>query len=244
MDNKVAIVTGGTGGIGAGICEALEGRGYTVLAADIDVAADQDEQPIEKHPRIIRKAMDVTRMDDIRACVATAVKLGVLTSIVNCAGILKLNPFDQFDEADAKLMCDINLLSMPRMTEAALPHLKAGAAIVNISSVSQSVGSFHDCSLYAAYKAAVEAYTRTLACELAPRGIRVNAISPGFITVANMSDKFTDLVKNPDSPYHRVPLGTPGTPWDIGEAAAFLLSEKARYITGASIAVDGGLAAA
>lgn len=243
MKNNVAIVTGGAGGIGNAICNALASKGYMVICADSSIDQTQDGTPFEDCPAIIRKATDVTSKASIRACVDAAVSLGELTAIVNCAAILRGCSADHFDEDLHRLMLDINVLAMPRMTEAALPHLSAGAAIVNISSISPSLGQAADASLYGASKAALETYTRHLACELGPTGIRVVALAPGFIIVPNHSPDFQSILDDPKSAVHRIPLGRTGTPEEIADMTVFLLSEKASYLTGTTVTVDGGLTA-
>jgi 3-oxoacyl-[acyl-carrier protein] reductase len=238
---SIAFVTGGQGGIGRAINKCLVADGFIVVSADIVVDAAQDGQLDKTQPgQVYMKGLDVTAADSVASAIAFAVGLGELRAVVNCAGILRASPIDNIRESETKLMVDINLFGTARVTSAAAPHLGEGAAIVNISSVSCRIPEIGYMSLYGASKAAIESYTRNTAKDLGVRGVRVNSIAPGFIDV-DMSDDMRRLYEDPQSPTRRLALKRLGTAEEVAEVVAFLLSEKASYITGTNLLVDGGM---
>ncbi|MEX2199962.1 MAG: SDR family oxidoreductase [Dongiaceae bacterium] len=239
--SRIAFVTGGQGGIGRAINKCLVADGFIVVSADIVVGAEQDGQLDSTQPgQVYMKRLDVTAADSVASAVAFAAGLGELRAVVNCAGILRASPIENIRESETKLMVDINLFGTARVTSAAAPHLGEGAAIVNISSVSCRIPEIGYMSLYGASKAAIESYTRNTAKDLGVRGVRVNSIAPGFIDV-DMSDDMRRLYEDPQSPTRRLALKRLGTAEEVAEVVAFLLSEKASYITGTNLLVDGGM---
>ncbi|MEX2297955.1 MAG: SDR family oxidoreductase [Dongiaceae bacterium] len=238
---KIAFVTGGQGGIGRAINKCLVADGFVVVSADIVVDAAQDGQLDKTQSgQVYMKRMDVTAADSVAKAIDFAAGLGALRAVVNCAGILRASPIDNIREAETKLMVDINLFGTARVTSAAAPHLDDGAAIVNISSVSCRIPEIGYMSLYGASKAAIESYTRNTAKDLGVRGVRVNSIAPGFIDV-DMSDDMRRLYEDPQSPTRRLALKRLGTAEEVAEVVAFLLSDRASYITGTNLLVDGGM---
>lgn len=234
----VALVTGGTGGIGRAICERLARTGYVVIAGDVDV---RSETTGTAGPgSVVDTPMDVTSRDSVDAVIATAIRLGRLQAIVNCAGILRDTPTSTMPMANADAMWRVNVEGMAEVCRGALPHLPMGAAVVNIGSIAGSVGRFERIAMYSATKAGVEGFTRVLACEFASRGIRVNAVAPGFIRTA-MSPDWQAISGGEGALAKHVPLGRLGEPAEVAEVVEFLLSERASYITGAVIRVDGGV---
>jgi 3-oxoacyl-[acyl-carrier protein] reductase len=238
---RIAFVTGGQGGIGRAINKCLVADGFVVVSADIVVAAAQDGQLDKEQPgQVYMKHLDVTAADSVASAIDFAAGLGELRAVVNCAGILRASPIDNIRESETKLMVDINLFGTARVTSAAAPHLGEGAAVVNISSVSCRIPEIGYMSLYGASKAAIESYTRNTAKDLGVRGVRVNSIAPGFIDV-DMSDDMRRLYEDPQSPTRRLALKRLGTAEEVAEVVAFLLSDKASYITGTNLLVDGGM---
>ena len=223
----VAIVTGGAGGICAAIHRQLERSGYHVLAGD--VAGDAER-------------LDVTDAASVDAFVGRAAAAGPIAAVVNCAGIVRFTPVSGYADADASMLWEVNVAGMARVCRAVLRHLAADASIVNISSLTGSFGRLEGASLYGATKSGVEAYTRYLACELAPRNIRVNAVVPGYIAVP-MSESMRAVSGGEDEVVGQVPLGRLGEVNEVAEVVEFLLSDRASYVTGTTLRVDGGVLA-
>jgi len=230
----VALVTGGAGGIGTAINERLVEAGYTVLAGDLTDA------PAEGG--VHRARVDVTDATSVDEFVAAGARLGQIGAVVNCAGVVRFTPLTGYDEADASMLWEINVAGSARVCRAAAAHIVDGGAIVNIGSLTGSFGRLEGASLYGATKAGVEAYTRYVACELAPRGIRVNAVAPGFIAVP-MSPSMRAVSGGEEEVLKQVPLGRLGETTEVAEVVEFLLSDRASYVTGTTIWVDGGVLA-
>lgn len=237
----IALVTGGTGGIGRAICNRLAKEGYAVLAGDISVVTSEEPSPAGPGA-ILDYPMDVTAQESVDAAVAAASAMGRLRAVVNCAGIVRDTPADRMPEDQMAAMWQVNVAGMGRVSRTALPHMGEGSAIVNIGSIAGSVGRFPRISMYSATKAGVEGFTRVLACELASRGIRVNCIAPGFIR-APFSPDWKDISGGEESLARHVPLGRLGEAEEVAEVVEFLLSSRASYMTGAVVFVDGGVGA-
>lgn len=238
---RIAFVTGGQGGIGRAINRHLVADGFVVVSADVVVDATQDgRQDMGQPGQVYTKRLDVTSAASVAEAIRFAVGLGELRAVVNCAGILRASPIDNIRESETKLMVDINLFGTARVTTAAAPHLGEGAGIVNISSVSCRIPEIGYMSLYGASKAAIESYTRNTAKDLGAKGVRVNSIAPGFIDV-DMSDDMRRLYEDPQSPTRRLALKRLGSADEVAAVVAFLLSDKASYITGTNLLVDGGM---
>lgn len=233
--DRSAIVTGGLGGIGQAICGRLVASGYCVVAADI-----VHDGPPQEGQGQIATFLDLSDSASIDAVCELAAGCGKLSALVNCAGVIAECQADQAPGSNVARMLDVNLLGAARMTAAAVSRMDRGA-IVNISSISSRLPEIASAVFYGASKAALETYTRAAARSLAPRGIRVNAVAPGFIDVA-MSDAMRTIAYTEGSPLRRVALGRMGTAEEIAECVDFLLSERAAYVVGATLVVDGGLA--
>ena len=242
-ENKVALVTGASRGIGRAIAIKLAESGY-----DVAVGYNSNEEEANKVAGIIaekgRRAVTVKvntgDRGEVNAMFRTVVKeLGQIDVLVNNAGVvddaflLMLSP----DSLDRSL--DINVKGYFYCAQAAtLKMFKAKkGAIINISSVS-SLMALPGQSVYAATKGAVNSMTATLARELAPYGIRVNAIAPGFIATDMVAHLPEDKMKEYLT---QIPLGRLGIPEEVAELAAFLASDEASYITGQTLVIDGGL---
>ena len=243
-ENKVALVTGASRGIGRAIAMRLAAAGYDV-AVNYNSNEEEANKVVSAITALGRRAIAVKAnagdRGDVNAMFRTVVKeLGRIDVLVNNAGVvddaflLMLSP----DSLDRSL--NINVKGYFYCAQAAtLKMFKARrGAIINISSVS-SLMALPGQSVYAATKGAINSMTATLARELAPYGIRVNAIAPGFIET-EMTEVLSDAVK--EASVAQIPLGRFGKPEDIAKTAAFLASDDAGYITGQVIQVDGGMA--
>jgi 3-oxoacyl-[acyl-carrier protein] reductase len=234
----IALVTGGAGGICQATAKRLVQSGYTVLAGDL-AAADLAGA---EGPSIHATELDVTSPESVAAYVAKGAELGEIRAVVNCAGIVRFTPMDDFDNVEASRVWEVNVAGAARVTSAAVPHMREGAAVVNLGSITGGIGRLTGASMYGASKAGVEAMTRYIACELAPRGIRVNSVAPGYIAVP-MTPSMQAISGGDDEVVKQVPLGRLGEPEEMAEVIEFLLSDRASYITGVTLYADGGVKA-
>lgn len=244
MSEKIAVVTGGSRGIGAAIAKKLASRGMTVI---INYCGSEDRALAVKSA--IEAAggqaeawrCDVSDCGQCEAFVkAVMEKYGSIDVLVNNAGITRDGLMMRMSDEDFSRVIDTNLKGTFYMMRFASRHmLKAKKGrIINMASVVGLMGNAGQVN-YAASKAGVIGATKSAAKELASRGITVNAIAPGFIQT-DMTSVLSDKVK--ESAEGMIPMGTFGTPEDIAKAAAFLASDGARYITGQVLCVDGGMA--
>lgn len=248
LTGKVAIVTGGARGIGGAISRALALAGADVLIADLrqeeaECAAGRLRQ--ESGRRVAAQAADVTRLEDMQAAAQAAVeRFGGVDLLVNNAGWDRLMPFLKSTPDLWERIIAINYRGVLNSCYAALPHLKTrgGGAIVNISSDSARVGSLGE-AVYSGAKAAVVAFSKTLAREHARDHIRVNVVCPGLVDTPLLSEikqeEFGGKVLHAVT--GAIPLKRLGQPAEIAPVVAFLASDEAGYITGQVISVNGGL---
>jgi 3-oxoacyl-[acyl-carrier protein] reductase len=237
----VAIVTGGAGGIGQAINRRLAREGYRVVAGDLAEAIAADD-PTTSDGSIVAVEMDVRDQASVDAAVARAVSPGRLRAVVNCAGLVRFTPVAEAGEDEMDILWHVNVAGMARVNKACAPHLGDGSAIVNIASLTGLIGRLTGASMYGASKAGVMAYTRYLACELADKGVRANCLAPGYIAVP-MSPSMRAVSGGEEALIPTVPLKRLGTVDEMAEIVEFLLSERASYITGATLVADGGVTA-
>lgn len=235
---KTALVTGGTGGIGEAICRKLAEDGYYVIInyfkAKEKAKKLADEISSESY------CFDVSSITDVRAA---SEKLNNRYSgidlLVNNAGISEIDLFTHISDEDSERIMNINLKGTMNCSRAFLPEMinRKTGCIINISSMWGQCGA--SCEVdYSASKAGIIGFTKALAKEVAPSGIRVNCVSPGFILTEmnrSFSNEDLQLIKE------EIPLGVFGTPKHVADAVSFLASDKAEYITGQNLAVNGGM---
>ncbi len=244
MAGKHALVTGGTTGIGYAIAEALAGAGAKVMITGQD-AARVKAAVAKLGPQAIGIAADNRSMAAIGALAAEAkAKLGRIDVLAANAGVTWTAKIEDVTEADFDGQWGINFKGNYFVIQKCLALMPKGGSIVMTSSGNDAMG-FDSMSVYSATKAAIRSLVRSLAVELAPRGIRVNSVAPGPIDTPiyekiGLSPEATEQLRKDEASL--TVLKRMGRPEEVGQAALFLASDAASYITGANLRVDGGWA--
>jgi len=236
LSGKLALVTGGCRGIGAAIALAFQERGAQVIVHGR--GSEQARTFAHDHSMALLEA-DFSKRSDIEALAATlADTYGHLDILVNNAGMETYGYLDEIDAEAIHQQIMVDLEAPIILTRCLLPALRRSSAgsIINVSSIHGSV-PYKGFSIYCAAKAGLEAFTRTLAVELGPDGVRVNAIAPGAIET-DMNREILDSVGREEFA-EWIPLGAVGQTKDIADPAVFLASDASRYITGDILTVDG-----
>ena len=244
LEGKVAIVTGASKGIGASIAQHLAEAGAAVAvnyASSKEAAERVVSEITAKGGRAIAVQGDVSRQSDVERLVAETLRaFGRLDILVNNAGAYEFASLEAVTEAHVRRLLDVNVLGPLLASKAAAARFNGGGSVINISSV---VGQMPvpNASVYSATKAALGAITRSLAAELGPRNVRVNAIAPGMVETegwhaAGFAE--SDLRKQVEA---QTPLGRIGQPRDIAPAVVFLASDDAAWITGETLLIAGGV---
>jgi len=237
FEGKVAIVTGALGGIGRACAEGLARDGARLML--VDRLADDGSVADALHrlgaPQVLSAAIDIAEENDVAAVVdRTRAELGGFDIVINVAGMMIYKPLAELNGADWRRLIDVNLLGAAFFAGAALRHMADNGAIVNIASIHARQTS-PLVAPYAAAKAALESLTRSTAIEGRARGIRANAVLPGAVDTPMLWSS-----PNIASGAEVISPGDIGTPTDIAAAALFLVGDDARFVTGASMLVDGG----
>lgn len=231
---KTALVTGGSRGIGEAICRRLADEGYFVLINYLNSKEKAKQLAEEIHGTAIQ--FDVSDMDSVSNAV---LEFGKIDLLINNAGISEIDLFTHIPQEKANRIMNINLIGTMNCSRAILPSMisRKSGCIINISSMWGQCGA--SCEVdYSASKAGIIGFTKALAKEVAPSGIRVNCVSPGFI-MTEMNSRFSQ--EDLEEIRSEIPLGIFGKPEHIADSVAFLASEQSEYITGQVIAVNGGM---
>jgi NAD(P)-dependent dehydrogenase (short-subunit alcohol dehydrogenase family) len=244
--DKTIIVTGATSGIGRAAAEAFgrEGGSIVLVARNETVLADVAERVAALGGRTVAYAADVTAADAADRIVRAALQInGALDVLVNAAGVIASGTLEATTDEMWNTMLAVNLTAPFRLMRAAAPHLAARkGAVVNVSSVN-GLRSFAGVLAYNVSKAGLDHLTRCAAIEMAPLGVRVNAVNPG-VTVTNLHRRSgmgeTQYAAFLERSKETHPLGRPGRAEEIAELIVFLASDRAGWMTGETIPIDGG----
>lgn len=243
-NTNVALITGGTGDIGTAVAKQLSETFKHVVALDVltDDRAKEWQRTLheEGYKHISFRHMDVTQFDECKEVIEDIIKnYGSVDALINNAGITRDAVFNKMTKQQWDEVLNVNLDGMFNVTRQVVEGMKAQAygRIVNVSSVNAQKGQFSQAN-YAASKAGVYGFTKSLAQELMSKNITVNSISPGYVNTRLMQGIRPDIL---DSIINLIPAKRLAEPAEIAWAIDFLISEKSRYITGANLSINGGL---
>lgn len=240
LEGKVALVTGGGRGLGEAICRTLAREGAHIAVGDINLAdATRVSSAINQMGRkAVAIKADVSSEKEVKAMVARTIEaFGTIDMLINNAGISYQGSVAEMSEETWDKVLDVNLKGPFLCSREVMPTFKQkrSGKIVNLGSLAGQVGGLVVGANYAASKAGVICFTKSLAKELAPFGVNVNCIAPGVIDT-EMTQPFPreEMVKS-------IPFGKLGAPQDVADAVLFLVSQESKYITGQTISVNGGI---
>lgn len=244
LAGKVAVVTGASKGIGAGIAKALarDGAAVVVNYASSRAGADAVVAAITSAGgRAVAAQGDVSRVSEAQDVIEAAIRaFGRLDVLVNNSGVYEFAAIEEVTEEHYRRQFDVNVLGVLLATRAAAKHLGEGGSIVNVSSAITHVHT-PAAAVYAGTKGAVNAISGVLANELAPRKIRVNVVSPGYVVTEGTHAAGISGSEMEAGMVAQTPLGRAGEPDDIATVVAFLASDDARWLTGENITASGGI---
>jgi gluconate 5-dehydrogenase len=245
LKERVALVTGGSRGLGFGIAQGLAEAGCSVIVASRNLSeASEAAQKLKKDHEVeaIPFRCDVSNYEEVKNLMNTIEKeFEKLDVVVNAAGINRRHPAEEFPIDEFRQVIEVNLFGTYYVCREAFSLLRESdnPSIINIGSLTVEEVTMPNIAAYAASKGGVASLTKALAKEWGKYGIRVNAIAPGWYRTKMTEAVFSDPEKL-DYMLKRIPLGRTGVPEDLKGAAVFLASEEARYVTGQIIFVDGG----
>jgi len=243
MAERVAVVTGGTGGLGATISTKLHDRGYIVVLTHSPNNTNIEQTLSEFKTRgynFNSYGVDVASFDSCQACVEKIQKdVGPIDILINNAGITRDMTFRKMNKVDWDAVMDTNLDSVFNMTKQVCDGMveRGWGRIINVSSVNGSKGAFGQTN-YAAAKAGMHGFTKALALEVARKGVTVNTISPGYIGTKMVTAIPKEVLESKIIP--QIPVGRLGKPEEVAGLIIYLCSEEAAFVTGANIAINGG----
>jgi 3-oxoacyl-[acyl-carrier protein] reductase len=243
LSERVALVTGAAGGIGAATSKILAENGADIIVTDVIDEIDEVAAAIEEtDSRAVAQEMDVTDADEVEAVVEAGIEeLGGLDILVNVAGIFPTHTMEEMTAEDWSTVLDINLNGTYNCTQAALPAMREQeyGRIVNISSAAGGhIGWSNDLAHYAASKGGVLGFTRSAALDVAQHNITMNTIVPGLIDTGAPQAVATE--EELQAGIQMTAFNRMGDPEEVANGVAFLSSEEASYITGAKLVIDGG----
>lgn len=248
LEGKVALITGGSSGIGRQIALRFAEHGASVVVADLQAEPREGGTPVHEaveqgggKSKFVK--CDVTQLGELKAAVEAADAYGGVDVMVNNAGIFRGKDALEVTEDEFDTMMDINVKGVFFGSQCAAKRMaeKGGGSIINLSSVAGLQGTAQYVP-YCASKGAVRLMSYALADELGPKGIRVNNIHPGLIeTTMTQTDVAVFGAESGEAMLESIPLGRGGKPEDVADVALYLASDLAKYVTGASLVVDGGM---
>jgi 3-oxoacyl-[acyl-carrier protein] reductase len=244
LNGKVAIVTGASKGIGAAVAKTLAAQGAAVVVnyASSKAGAEAVVKSItSSNGKAIAVQGDVSKAAEAKALVDAAIAaFGRLDILVNNSGVYEFGPLESVTEPQFRKMFDVNVLGLLLVTQAAAPHLREGASIINIGSGVTAITP-PQTAVYTATKGAVDAITGVLANEFGPRKIRVNTVSPSLTETEGTHSAGMLASEFEAGIIAQTPLGRLGQPQDIADVVSFVASDDARWVTGEKISAGGGL---
>lgn len=236
---QVALISGGTSGIGLSAARSLARDGYVTVLLGRD--REKGLKAASEVPGSVFLACDVTRVEECSRAVEQAAGLGQIRSVITSAGVYLEGLLENMRDEDMERAFRVNVYGMMYLVRAAIPYMKThGGSIVTVASDAALQGNVQ-CSVYGAAKGAVTGFTRSVALELAIYHIRVNCVCPGDIKTPLLSQQIARYGGDETEMGEQYPLGRIGRPEEVAEVIAFLVSEKASFMTGALVPVDGGL---